>query len=110
MGVHGDAHPTFVARLIRPGLGCRGRGVGIAAPLPVETFFAKPDYGGAALSPSGRYVAAIAPIEGHQGLVVMDLNKDENRYDPYGRVERFLARHLGGIATSKAPESLPRPN
>jgi len=45
-----------------------------AAPLPVERFFAKPDYGGAALSPSGRYVAAIAPIEGHHGLVVMDLD------------------------------------
>jgi len=48
-----------------------------AAPLPVETFFRKADYGGAALSPSGRYVALIAPGEGHHGLVVMDLDTRE---------------------------------
>lgn len=37
-------------------------------------------------------------------------SKDENVYDFFGRVERFLAKHLGGIATSKAPDALPQPN
>lgn len=45
-----------------------------AAPLPVETFFRKSEYSGAELSPSGRYLAVIAPVEGHHGLVVMDLD------------------------------------
>ena len=41
------------------------------------------------------YEWADYPDEGH------GFNKDENRYDLYGRVERFLAKHLGGEATSK---------
>ena len=44
-----------------------------AAPLPVEMFFKRSDYGGATLSPSGRYLAVIAPVEGHHGLIVVDL-------------------------------------
>jgi len=50
------------------------------------------------------YEWVVYPDEGH------GFNKDENRYDLYGRVERFLAKHLGGIATSKAPDALPQPN
>ncbi|HJU24595.1 MAG TPA: prolyl oligopeptidase family serine peptidase [Casimicrobiaceae bacterium] len=45
-----------------------------AAPLPVETFFKKPDYTGATLSPSGRYVAVIAPIGDHHGIGIIDLD------------------------------------
>ena len=44
-----------------------------AAPLSVETFFRKPEFAAATLSPSGRYLAVIAPIDGRQGLIVMDL-------------------------------------
>lgn len=45
-----------------------------AAPLPVETFFQKPAYGGATLSPNGRFLAVIAPVEGRYGLIVVDLD------------------------------------
>jgi dipeptidyl aminopeptidase/acylaminoacyl peptidase len=37
-------------------------------------------------------------------------SKDENVFDFYGRVERFLAKHLGGVATSKAPDAPAQPN
>jgi dipeptidyl aminopeptidase/acylaminoacyl peptidase len=50
------------------------------------------------------YEWVVYPDEGH------GFNRDENRYDLYGRVERFLAKHLGGVATSKAPDALPQPN
>lgn len=45
-----------------------------AAPLPVETFFRKPDYAGATLSPSGRYVAVIAPVGDRHGIGIIDLD------------------------------------
>jgi len=35
-----------------------------AAPPTVEEMFGKPDYLGATLSPSGRYLAVIAPVDG----------------------------------------------
>ncbi|HLX30792.1 MAG TPA: prolyl oligopeptidase family serine peptidase, partial [Casimicrobiaceae bacterium] len=129
-----------------------------AAPLPVETFFRRPAYGGATLSPNGRFLAVVAPVEGRYGLIVVDLDtktatkmrspddgdvldatrqndqrlvvaigdvlhaaldkygkphewvvyndeghgfsKDENLFDFYGRVERFLAKHLGPVSTA----------
>ena len=43
------------------------------APLSVETFFRKPKFAAATLSPNGRYLAVIAPIDGQQGLIVLDL-------------------------------------
>lgn len=50
-------------------------GVAYAArPLSVETFFRKAEYGGASLSPNGRYLAVIATVEGQRGLVVLDLD------------------------------------
>jgi dipeptidyl aminopeptidase/acylaminoacyl peptidase len=45
-----------------------------ADPLPLETFFRKPAYADATLSPSGRYLAVIAPIGGQKGLAVLDLD------------------------------------
>ncbi len=44
-----------------------------AAPLPVEMFFKKPEFRGVTLSPNGRYLAVIAPVNGRQGLIVLDL-------------------------------------
>ena len=44
-----------------------------AEPVSVETFFRKPAFGGATLSPNGRYLAVIAPIEARHGLIVIDL-------------------------------------
>lgn len=45
----------------------------IAAPIPVETLFRKPQYGGAVLSPSGRYLAVLTPINDRRNLAVIDL-------------------------------------
>jgi dipeptidyl aminopeptidase/acylaminoacyl peptidase len=47
-------------------------GAGPEAPS-VETFFRKPAFGGATLSPNARYLAVIAPIGERHGLVVLDL-------------------------------------
>jgi dipeptidyl aminopeptidase/acylaminoacyl peptidase len=43
------------------------------SPLSVESFFKKPAYWGATLSPNGSYLGVIAPIDGQQGLIVLDL-------------------------------------
>lgn len=45
-----------------------------AAPVSVEQFFRKPAYGRPELSPNGRYLAVIAPLEGYEGLGVIDLD------------------------------------
>jgi len=44
-----------------------------AAPPSVETFFRKPAFGAATLSPNGRYLAVVAPIGERRGLIVIDL-------------------------------------
>ena len=46
-----------------------------AEPPSIETFFRKPAFGGATLSPNGRYLAVIAPIGARHGLIVLDLEK-----------------------------------
>lgn len=40
---------------------------------PLEGFFRHPKFSAAALSPNGQYLAAIAPVNGRQNLVVVDL-------------------------------------
>ena len=40
----------------------------------VEDFFRKSQYGGAVLSPNGRYLAVIVPVGGHRGLGIIDLD------------------------------------
>lgn len=46
-----------------------------AAPPTVEEMFGKPDYLGATLSRSGRYLAVIAPIDGgRRGVGIIDLD------------------------------------
>src|SRR5438105_7958015 len=40
----------------------------------VEDFFRKSQYGGAVLSPGGRYLAVIVPTGGHWGLGIIDLD------------------------------------
>lgn len=45
-----------------------------AAPPAAESFFRKPAYGGVTLSPNGRYLAVVAPIDGRQGVIVLDLD------------------------------------
>jgi dipeptidyl aminopeptidase/acylaminoacyl peptidase len=43
------------------------------APLPIETFFQKPKYGDAVLSPSGRYLAVVTPVNSRLNLGIIDL-------------------------------------
>ena len=47
-------------------------GTGSSAPA-LETFFRKPAFGGATLSPNGRYLAVTAPVGERHGLIVLDL-------------------------------------
>ena len=44
-----------------------------ASPIPLEDFFRFPKYDAMRLSPSGRYVAALVPTQGRQGLAVIDV-------------------------------------
>jgi len=44
-----------------------------AAPMPVEKFFQKVQYGGATISPSGRYVAVLTPWKDRRNVAVLDL-------------------------------------
>jgi hypothetical protein len=44
-----------------------------AAAPKVEDFFRKSQYGGPSLSPSGRYLAFIAPVGEHYGVGIIDL-------------------------------------
>jgi hypothetical protein len=46
----------------------------VTAPPPVEDFFCKSQYGGAVLSPNGRYLAVIAPVGERRGLGIIDLD------------------------------------
>jgi acetyl esterase/lipase len=50
---------------------------GAADPVPVvapEPFFRHADYGALRLSPSGKYVGALVPIQGRRGLAVLDID------------------------------------
>jgi len=44
-----------------------------ASQLPLETFFKKPQFAGFQLSPNGKELAALAPINGRMNLVIIDL-------------------------------------
>jgi dipeptidyl aminopeptidase/acylaminoacyl peptidase len=44
-----------------------------AEPPPIETFFKLPQYTAMRFSPDGKWIAALAPVNNHQNLVVMDL-------------------------------------
>ena len=46
--------------------------------LPVEDFFKSPEYSSLQLSPSGKYIATLAPIHGHRNLVVMETDGLKN--------------------------------
>jgi dipeptidyl aminopeptidase/acylaminoacyl peptidase len=41
----------------------------------IETFFKRPQYGAATLSPDGATIAALAPVSGRQNVVVIDMAK-----------------------------------
>ena len=59
-----------------PVLGAALIGVSLTAKaqvIPVEDFFRHSKFSGATLSPNGQFLAAIAPVNGRQNLVVVDL-------------------------------------
>jgi dipeptidyl aminopeptidase/acylaminoacyl peptidase len=43
--------------------------------IPIESFFKIPEYGSMNLSPDGQHIAALAPVRGRQGLVVIDVKQ-----------------------------------
>jgi dipeptidyl aminopeptidase/acylaminoacyl peptidase len=43
------------------------------APTPVEDFFRLPQYASMRISPDGKHIAALAPVNGRQNLVVLDV-------------------------------------
>lgn len=63
-----------------------------AAPLPVETFFKKPQYGDPVLSPSGRYLAVTTPVNGRRNVGVLDL--EDRKVVP---ITSFTAADVIGI-------------
>ena len=54
-----------------------GRAV-MADEIPVEDFFRNSEYSALQLSPSGKYMATLAPIHGHRNLVVMETDGLKN--------------------------------
>jgi dipeptidyl aminopeptidase/acylaminoacyl peptidase len=55
------------------------------APTAPEPYFAHPDFAGLALSPSGKYIGALAPVRGRLALVVLDI--DSRKPTPVARVD-----------------------
>ncbi len=41
--------------------------------IPTEDFFKKPEFSQLALSPNGKYLAALRPVDGHKKLVIIDM-------------------------------------
>ena len=52
-----------------------------AAPLSIETFFQKAKYGGAVLSPTGKFLAVIMTANGRHNVGVLDLDKPKSKVD-----------------------------
>src|SRR3954462_9627950 len=44
-----------------------------AEPPPIETFFKLPQYSAMRFSPDGKWIAALAPVNQAQNLVVLDM-------------------------------------
>ncbi len=49
--------------------------VKVAAPIPLADFFRKPEFSSLSLSPNGKYLATLRPVDGLRKLVVIDLEK-----------------------------------
>ncbi len=47
--------------------------VKIVKPIPAEDFFKKPDLSDLVMSPNGKYIAALRPVDGRKKLVIIDL-------------------------------------
>ncbi|MCP4270594.1 MAG: S9 family peptidase [Gammaproteobacteria bacterium] len=43
--------------------------------LPVEDFFSNPEFTGLKLSPNGKYMSVISPVNGRRNIVLMETNK-----------------------------------
>ena len=46
-----------------------------AEPISVETFFKKPEFRDIAISPNGKYIAALSPFKGRYNVAVFDIAK-----------------------------------
>ncbi len=89
----------------------------ISAPIPVADFFKTPDLSDLMMSPNGKYIAALRPVDGRKKLVIIDLlgkssmvvagsplydvgaiawiNNDRLRYSVY-EAERGVGEQTGG--------------
>ena len=65
--------PLAVSIILGAALLSRAAGADPTSVAP-EPFFRYSDYGGLALSPSGRYIAALVPLQGRVRLAVIDLD------------------------------------
>jgi len=83
-------------------------------PLPVEAYVAPADFVQVALSPSGRYLAALTPVKGKRNLVVLDLQSMKPRavtamssFDiiSYRWVGDYLLYSLGTLDTPTGADS-----
>ncbi|HEX3062362.1 MAG TPA: S9 family peptidase [Usitatibacter sp.] len=80
--------------------------------IPIETFFKPSQYGAMQISPDGKHIAALAPVNGRQNLVLLDL--EAKKAEPLTRLadkdlvfvtwlnERRLMVRTGSIATRAA--------
>jgi len=48
-----------------------------AKEIPVKDFFKNPDYTSLALSPDGKYLALLSPVNDRRNIVIMELDKDK---------------------------------
>ena len=74
-----------IERLLRHALLC-GNAFAQSATIPLEISAKRPEYRGAEISPSGKYVSVIAPFENHDAVHIINLEKDFERtvvkFDP----------------------------
>src|SRR4051812_32252452 len=64
-------------------------GPAFAEPPSVETLFKLPQFASMRISPDGQAIAALAPVAGHQNLVILDV-KDRKPVPITGRDDRDI--------------------
>ncbi len=77
--------------------------------IPVEDFFRLPRYAAMSIAPDGRHIAALAPVNGRQNVVVLDVPpKEAHAVTAFGKVDvvfvdwldsRRLVVATGSLAT-----------
>lgn len=66
----------------------------LAKPQAVEDFFKNPEFSGVQISPSGKYLATIAPIRGHRNIIVMETDGLANAVPLTGLTDQDIAGYF----------------